>query len=201
MPGLVVCISHATGAGGEEVGRIVSERLGFRYVDEEIVFDAAAKEGVDPAVISAVERRRSRLGRLQLDFVTGGALEEGLRELIRTTLHATADEGDVVVVAHAASVALAGRENVLRVLVTATASTRARRLAQGDPIGLDDATEAVGRSDRGRADYLRRFYGVEREQPTDYDVVLNTDQLTTEQAAALVVEAARLLGSASESGS
>ena len=97
--------------------------------------------------------------------------------------------------------ALAGRENVLRVLVTATASTRARRLAQGDPIGLDDATEAVGRSDRGRADYLRRFYGVEREQPTDYDVVLNTDQLTTEQAAALVVEAARLLGSASESGS
>ena len=120
MPGLVVCISHTTGAGGEEVGRIVSERLGFRYVDEEIVFDAAAKDGVDPAVVAAVERRRSRLGRLQLDFVAGGALEEGLRELIRTTLHATADEGDVVVVAHAASVALAGRENVLRVLVTAT---------------------------------------------------------------------------------
>ena len=29
----VVCISHATGAGGEEVGRLVADQLGFLYVE------------------------------------------------------------------------------------------------------------------------------------------------------------------------
>ena len=42
----VVCISHSTGAGGEEVGRLAAERLDFLYVDEEIVARAAAKGGV-----------------------------------------------------------------------------------------------------------------------------------------------------------
>jgi len=42
-----VCISHASGAGGDDVGRIVAERLGFLYVDEEIIARAAAKGGID----------------------------------------------------------------------------------------------------------------------------------------------------------
>ena len=37
----VVCISHAPGAGGEEVGRLVAERLGLLYVDDDIVARAA----------------------------------------------------------------------------------------------------------------------------------------------------------------
>ena len=49
MPRDVICISHETGAGGEEIGRLVADRLGFRYVDEDIVVSAAAWSGIDPA--------------------------------------------------------------------------------------------------------------------------------------------------------
>ena len=52
MARTVVCISHAAGAGGEEVGRLVAERLGFLYVNEEIVARAAAKGGVDAADVA-----------------------------------------------------------------------------------------------------------------------------------------------------
>ena len=41
-------------------------------------------------------------------------------------------------------------------------------------------------SDAARADYLERFYGVEPELPTHYDLVVNTDVLTVEQAAAAI---------------
>ena len=30
-----MCISRSSGAGGEQVGRLVADRLGFVYVDEE----------------------------------------------------------------------------------------------------------------------------------------------------------------------
>ena len=38
-------------------------------------------------------------------------------------------------------------------------------------------------------DYLKRFYGVAVELPIHYDLVINTDALSVEQAAALIAQA------------
>ena len=193
MPADVICVSRALGAGGEEVGRLVAERLGFRRVDEEILAVAAEKEHLDPAELTQVEKRRSVLGRLLDDFVSGGTLADSMRALIRDAIEETAAEGKVVIVAHGASIALAGRPGLLRVLVTGSRAVREMRLAAEERSGEAHAAGAIEESDRNRADYLRSFYGVE-EHPTDYDLVLNTDRLSPATAAELVVEAARAIG-------
>ena len=75
--------------------------------------------------------------------------------------------------------------------VTASPGTRARRVAAAGDLDEQKAAAVVADEDAARAAYLKRFYSVEREAPTHYDVVVNTDALTPEQAAAVVVEAAR----------
>jgi len=115
---------------------------------------------------------------------------ERYRELIRDAIVQTASEGDVVIVAHAASYPLAGHDGVLRVLVTASPDVRAKRLAQEESVDEDEGEKIRRRSDGNRADYLRRFYDVDEELPTHYDVVLNTDELTPEEAAAVIAQAA-----------
>src|SRR4029450_8980137 len=72
MARTVVCISHATGAGGEEVGRLVAERLGFLYVDEELVASAAAKGGIEPAGVADEERRKALAARARAGRRRGG---------------------------------------------------------------------------------------------------------------------------------
>ena len=57
-------------------------------------------------------------------------------------------------------------------------------------MSASDAAAAVRQSDKEREFYLRSFYDV-REEPTDYDLVLNTDRLSAEQAAATILAAAR----------
>ena len=206
MPVRVICISHATASGGEDVGRIVSERLGFRYADEEIVTAAARRENLDQRDLEDVERRKSFITRV-LDELGKGSLagaypgmvvgpapplmdEELLRGLIQQSVHDTATAGSIVIVAHAASIALAGEPDVLRVLVTASPEVRASRL--GAAQGLDDkaAAKAITDSDAGRASYMKKFYGIGRELPTHYDLVLSTDVLSTQQVADVVVHAA-----------
>jgi Cytidylate kinase-like family len=113
VPISVVCISRSTGARGEEVGRRVADSLGSRYVDEEILLAAAEHQGLEPEQLTEAERRRSGRSRLQIDLVTGGALDELLRSLIRTSIHETATAGHAVIVAHAASMALAEDEGDL----------------------------------------------------------------------------------------
>jgi cytidylate kinase len=203
----VVCISHAAGAGGEEVGRLVAERLGFLYVNEEIVARAAAKGGVDAADVADEERRKSLAVRALNAIAQGGGeawtlgavgpLSSGeeldsddIRSLIRETIEQTAARGKAVIVAHAASYAVGHGDGVLRVLVTASPETRTTRVAEAEGLDQAGAARAVKESDAGRADYLKRFYDVREESPTHYDVVLNTDALTVEQAAELISQAA-----------
>jgi hypothetical protein len=123
---------------------LVDDALGFRYLDEEIVLAAAEKEGLDPEQLARVERRRKGLSRLEVDIVTGGAFDEVQRSLIRGAVQQTAAAGKVVIVAHAASIALAGDDRVLRVLVTASPEVRAGRLLQTEQ--LDE--HKAGQTDR-----------------------------------------------------
>jgi cytidylate kinase len=199
-----VCISHATGADGAAVGRAVAERLGFRYIDDEVIGEAAEWAELDPALVADAERRKPLVARLLGQMAEGGSAqrlssgewartaptEADVRALIADVLRSFADQGSVVIVSHAASFALAGHE-VLRVLVTASDETRARRVSETSGMGERDAARQVRTEDGARADYLKRFYGVERELPTHFDLVINTDALTTEQAADLIASAAK----------
>ena len=195
-----VCISHSTGAGGDAVGRAVAERLGFRYVDHEVIAEAAEWADLDPAFVADAERRKPFVARLLGPIVDqassvrlptpeparGLPADADLRLLIGDVLRSFADEGSVVIVAHAASFALAGRD-VLRVFVTASAETRAKRVAAARDIDERGAARVIKEEDAARADYLKRFYAIDRELPTHYDIVINTDVLTPETAAELVV--------------
>jgi Cytidylate kinase-like family len=77
-----------------------------------------------------------------------------LRGLIQSVIAETAAKESAVIVAHAASMALGGREDVLRVLITASAKTRECRLTAA--LGGDEreAARFIKRSDAGRADYI-----------------------------------------------
>ena len=184
----VVCISHTDGAEGRAVGEAVADLLGFRFADEAIVVDAARTEGLLPESVSYAERREA--GRsVEVDF---GRIErtENLRDLITAAVVRTAEEGNVVIVSHAASYPLAQRAGVLRVLVTASDPTRQERIAESDGVDAKEARKRLSASDKGRAAYLERFYGVKREQPTDYDLVVNTDRMSVAEAAQVIAAAA-----------
>lgn len=202
----VVCVSHTTGSGGGEVGKRVAEQLGYLYVDEEIVSRAAAQGGLEPGDVADEERRQSFAARFLQTLAEGGGdawtlgagisatmesiRPEDVRALIRETVVQTAARGNVVIVAHAASYALDPGSRTLRVFVTSSPATREVRVGETDGLDRGQAARAVKDSDAGRRDYLKRFYSIDRESPTDYDLVVNTDLLTTEQAAEIVVRAA-----------
>ena len=199
----VVCVSHTTGSGGDEVGKRVAERLGYLYVDEDIVARAAAAGGLQPGEIADEERRKSYARRVLETLAEGGgdawtfsttaAVEvvrpEDVRALIRETVAQTASRGKVVIVAHAAAHALEPGPHMLRVFVTASPATRQQRVAAAEQLDETGAKRAIKDSDAGRRDYLKRFYSIDSEGPTQYDVVVNTDHLSTQQAAEIVLRA------------
>ena len=90
-----------------------------------------------------------------------------------------------MIVSHAASFALDGRDDVLRVRITASSETRQRQLEQTG-VDPDEAARRVRDADKNMKAYLKHFYGVTHELPTDYDLVLNSDRVTVAQAVSAI---------------
>ena len=190
MNATVIAMSRALGAGGEEVGRNVAARLGFRFVDDEIVARAAAKAGVDSQAIEKVERSPSLIERILKHMGTAAVdpgfgasaapvlnVSDSYENLIAEVIHEIAHAGNVVILAHGASIPLAGMPGLLRVLITGSPQARAARVAAAAGIEAPRAAKQVEDSDR-------------QELPTHYDLVVNTDQITLEKATDLIARAA-----------
>ncbi len=195
----VVCISRAIGAGGDQIGRGVAERLGFRFVDDEIIREAARLSGEPADLIADAERRKGFLERALTSMATSGrgmvyeaSVERfnpprNAEALIRAAISEIASQGSVVIGAHAAAMQLGGGPDVLRALLTASDETRIARIR--DEVGLDEkaAAKALRDSDNARRDYFRRFYDISAELPVHYDVIVNTDHVSFDQAIGLIV--------------
>jgi cytidylate kinase len=193
----VIAISRALGAGGEPLGDMLAKEFGLRSVDSEIIDRAAERVGATSEEVATSERRRGLLQRMLDSMARSGpiGMEVGMGtgtadvqdlgpdypHVIVDVIREVATEGKCVLVAHGASHALADRPGTLRVLVTASPETRAKRL-EHEAHGPGRARQMVEESDRARADFLKRFYQVEHESPTHYDLVFNTDALTPEDA-------------------
>lgn len=194
----VIAIARTLSASGETIGRTIAAECGMRYVDNEIIDQAAALIGVTEKDLAQaeIETRKSLVERIFESFAPAStaadvavtqALERmpGYERVIIDVIQRTASEGNVVIVAHGAAIALADMKGVLRILVTASAETRADRLMELGR-GKTTAERLIRESDESRAEFLRRFYGLEMESPTDYDLVVNTDRVGTDEVAALI---------------
>src|SRR3569832_1998981 len=194
--------------GAETISADVAHQLGFRYVDEEIVTRAAQKRNLTPTEVASAERRKSLLanaiaeiGDNASDLIAYFANNkeatrpsDEMRELIRQAILETADEGKVVIVAHAASYALARRKQVLRVLITGSEFGRVTKWSTtSGGRSPRAAAEAIRDSDAARADYLRRFYDVKQELPEHYDITLSVDSFQPAAIREIILAAARLV--------
>ena len=194
-----IALSQVDGSGAESIGREVAQQLGFGYLNEAIVAQVAKDYGVDPAIVTEAEQRKSFFLRV-VEMAARGAPDvmpdppdytvsqpDTLLSLIQDAVRDAADCGSVVLVAHAACYACAGRPDVLRVGITAPLPARASRVASAFGISDKEAAKTLRRSDAARASYLKRVYGVGEESPADYDVIINTERLTAEVAVGLIL--------------
>ncbi len=122
-----------------------------------------------------------------------GRLEPTLNyvNLIRGVIEEFAHEGNVMIVGRGGHVVLANHPQVLRVLIIAPFEQRVRTIMDRMQLSERQAIRRVEQSDRERAEYLKRYYGVTWLDPQLFDLVINTGRISLDAAAALICNAVR----------
>lgn len=202
----VITITRQYASGGSDVARLVAAQLEWDVIDNEFVDAVARRAGLPPAEVAEREERApgllERLARTLAVaspemFMTAVAVprvevdEAAIVKLTERVIAEAAAHGRIVLVGRGAQAVLAQRRDALHVYVVAPKPWRMIHAVQR--LGLDPATveRVVDDTDRQRDQYVRTYYARRRDDVANYDLVVNTERLGIDGAAAVVVAEAK----------
>jgi cytidylate kinase len=182
----IVAMTREIGSLGTYIAQETARRLGYNFVRQEIIVEAARRHEADPRVLEATVEAKpkafeSRQGaaRRNFSFVAAEVLNVALKD-------------NVVILGRWSTLLLRGVEHVLRVRVCAPLPVRARRLAEQMRLSPVETAERIRRADEGIHLRMRQFFDIAWEDPREYDLTLNTERLSVAEAAETVVGMAGL---------
>ena len=188
--GPCIALSRQPGAGAAEVGRRVAELIGYGFFGIEIVDQIARELGVQHRLVAGLDERVSTgIDRYVADaFRTRPFTETDYLRAVVRTIATLGERGRAVILGRGAPHILPPTR-ALRVLGVAPRAERAARLARDEGLTAREAEEVVAQRDAERLSFLRHDFGVDADDPTLYDLVVNTATLGIEASAALVIDA------------
>ena len=182
----IIVISHEMGAGGPEIGQLLAQRLGYKYVDQELISDAAHRYGLLEEKLSHLDESKPSL------FERFDAETRRYITVIQTALYEFAEHDNVVLMGRGGQWLLRGIPHVIRVRIMAPFELRVKRLAKklagqmGEQTNQRTVNDMVRRDDTEKAGRMRYLYEVDTRDAAYYDVVINTDKLSMEAAVDVV---------------
>ncbi len=209
MAAPVITITRQYASGGSDVARLVAVALGWTVIDNEFVDQVAERAGLPAAEVAQLEERApgllERLARtlavaspeLFLASAAAPPVERDEATIVQVTERVIAEaaaHGRIVLVGRGAQAVLARRPDALHVYVVASKPWRMQLAVERLGVDPARAEQVVDETDRQRDQYVKTYYKRQRHDFVNYDLVVNSERLGLDGAAAVVVSEARRRG-------
>jgi cytidylate kinase len=185
-----VAISRNVGSRAGQVAQIVADSLGWQVFGREIVEKIACQANLRQSVVESFdEKRQSEIQTWIQTIIDRRALgpDRYLRHLLQVLL-TIAQHGQAVIIGRGAYLVLPPERGV-RVWITAPVEKRIEVLRREHGISRDEARRMIVTRDAERSDWMRRMFHADPDDPTGYDLVINTGYLEPADAAELIIRA------------
>lgn len=189
----IITIARQFGSGGREIGEKLSERLGIKYYDKELISIAAKESGVNPEVFENIDERatNSLLYSLSMGLYSFGnnfpsmnemPINDKLYLLQHKIIKQVADEGPCVIVGRCADYVLKDRKDVVNIFIYADLDFRIKRAVEIKDVKPSKAEQVVLKTDKTRANYYNFYSGKKWGLPENYDLCINRSALSADKA-------------------
>ncbi len=198
----VITISRQFGAGAWTLGNRLSKRLGYRYVDEDMIKEVASKIGASPGQVLAFEKTGGSKLMKFLDRIVSKDFidrlisdkyayvdEKGYVDVVKGIIQDLYWQGNVIIIGRGSQFILKDHEGAFHILLVQSLEPRIHFVMEEYKLGRHEAEKVIRIRDQSRKQFLSFFTEKEfHDDPINYDLVLNMNRMTKEKAEHLVVE-------------
>lgn len=202
----VITISREVGSGGRTVGRKLAQKLGVHYSDKQLIEELERKLAIDSVKIEELRGKKKNWLSDFLDMVAPvpkantlvGSSEytqeftpqvsvKTVFDAEKEILNAIADEGSCVIAGRSGFFVLKDRPNKVDIFITASRESRIQRIRQKQKLSEKMAQEIVDSVDKTRENYVMRYTGQSRYDLRNYDLVINMEGKTEDEAVDIIL--------------
>ncbi|MCX8197143.1 MAG: cytidylate kinase family protein [Candidatus Micrarchaeota archaeon] len=165
-----ICISGLSGSGKNTIGSLVASKLGLRLVN--------------PTFKTLAQKAKMSL----LEFHQKAEKDHSIDKKFDEELIQQASKGDCVITTWLGPWMI--KDADLRVWLHAPFVVRSERLAKRDGLSLQEAQNHIAQRDESNRQRYLKLYKIDIFDHSNFDIVLNTERLSPQQAADIISAAA-----------
>lgn len=177
----IITISRGTFSGGIAVAEELSRKLGYPCISKEIILDAAEEFGIPEDKLAAAMEKPPR------SWLDTPDKKIAHLNYVRYALLKRARKNDLVYHGYAGHLLLGDITHVLRVRVIANMEYRIKAAMEKENLDRKAAVSMIKKLDKQSMNWTRFLYGVDWQDPSLYDIVINLDRMSIEGAADIIV--------------
>jgi cytidylate kinase len=179
----IIIISRGVHYKGEEVAEKTAQKLGWPCISYDIVMEASKKFGVPDAELKkAMEKAPSLLERLSLD-------KEKNISFIHSVLLNRLKADNIIYHGQAGHFFVKDIAHALAVRILVDIKDRASYCMETEGVSEAKAYEILNKRDEEREKWGKYLYGLNVSDPNLYDVVINIQKLSVDDAVELICKA------------
>ena len=190
--GPFLAISREAGAGASLVAQRVGQEMGWQVMDRNLLDQVAEKFHIPREMLELHDETHSSI----ISNILGAMVDQSLISPEKYVIHlgrlilAAARRGKVVFVGRGAPYVLP-RTGGLAVRIVAPEEFRIQRIMQRANLSEVEARRHMEKVDRGRREFVQRYFHSDIADPCHYDMILNTGRLGIDVATDLILVALR----------
>ncbi len=182
----VITISRGSFIAGKMLAQALAIRLGYRCIDRDQIIQKAASWGVPQADLrAAIEQPLAPLGQLlHTKYVYLAFIQAALTQEVR--------KGNAIYHGLAGHLLLGKGSHILRTRVIAPMEFRISKMQEAVKCNRKEAIAFIEQMDADRRKWTQFLYGVDWGDASLYDLVLNLEQMTLQEACDVICTVAHL---------
>lgn len=178
----IIVIGREYGSGGHDIGKVLADKLGYDFYDQDIIRMAAKTTGMTSEFIG--KREETMTNSLLYDLVNQmyqykDEREQAPKDKIfaaeSKVIRELADKGNCVIIGRCSDYILRDNKRVLKVFFNAPLESRIKRVMKRQGVEYSEAQHRIRKTDKYRADNYRYYTGRIWGASSNFDLTINTD--------------------------
>lgn len=176
---MIITVSRRTGSLGKEIIDLLGQKLGIPIITRDLVMNHWFPE-------IASKHELHMLSESPAYFLTTSSAGISFAQHLEDKLKDFTTRQDAIIFGLGSQIIFSHHADALHVKIMASRQVRIQRIMHTHSLEQQEAERFLELTDRKHKRYISAIYGLDWSEPSLYDIIINTDSISIEEAAALL---------------
>lgn len=182
----IITIARGMGSGGRTIGKMLSEQLGVKYYDKELIRLASEESGINEAFFGRVDEKIKTSFIRKNGVYKGGLIDPASKDFTSDAnlfnfqakiIKELAEKEPAVIVGRCADYVLKDKDDVIKLFIFCDKETAVKNVIEAYGGNEKEAAKLIEKTDKDRCNYYKHYTGRYWEDARNYNICLDTSHM------------------------